>query len=63
MHDAYQVNFGGKYSIGDLLSFPLAILKTGRHISPNPGDIMLVNSILINTDLVNGRWLIIRGRL
>jgi len=56
-NDAYQVKFGGKHSIGKVLGFPTAItLISGRHLSPKPVDITPVNSILVNTDLVNGRW-------
>ena len=44
-HDTYQVNFGGRHSIGKVLGFSAIILKTGRHVSPKPIEITLIISL------------------
>ena len=56
-NDSYRVNFGGNYSIGKILGFPAVILSSGHHESPNIVDINPINSVLVNTNIINGSYL------
>jgi hypothetical protein len=53
---SYQVDFRPTNTIGPLLGFSSSILLHGYNESQNIVDIMSVNSILVNTDIINGSY-------
>ena len=54
----YQVDIGGVNTLGSLLGFNnKVILAAGYHESPNPVNIITVNSIIVNCDVVKGSYI------
>ena len=54
----YQVDIGGRNTLGPLLGFTSKVLlAAGYHESPNPVDIIKVNSIVINCDVVKSSYI------
>ena len=54
----YQVSVGASNTIGSILGFnQFVILNAGFHESPNPVNIIRVNSVLIHCDLVNSSYI------
>jgi hypothetical protein len=52
----YQVDFGVDHSIGSVLGFEKAVISSGYNRSHKKVDITLINSILVNLDIIMGSY-------